>query len=249
MTYSPSRIHRRRLRSSRSGCQLSFGVSHRRLTFESLERRVVLTADLAISELVANNDDGLIDYYDQTSDWFEVHNRGTSSVDLRGWHFTDDLGNPTKWTVPQATVVGPDERLVVFASNRDLVAPNGELHTSFRLASSGEAVGLADPSGQLVDGFVFPALAEDVSFGSDEDIQITPLVTAQDAVRAVVPTGPGLEDTWTGGNEPFNDNSWMAGTGAVGYEAGQVEAAVGTCLLYTSPSPRDGLLSRMPSSA
>ena len=24
---------------------------------------------------------------------------------------------------------------------------------------------------------------------------------------------------------------------------------VGTCLLYTSPSPRDGLLSRMPSSA
>ena len=96
MTYSPSRIHRRRLRSSRSGCQLSLGVSHRRLTFESLERRVVLTADLAISELVANNDDGLIDYYDQTSDWFEVHNRGTSSVDLQGWHFTDDLGNPTK---------------------------------------------------------------------------------------------------------------------------------------------------------
>ena len=25
--------------------------------------------------------------------------------------------------------------------------------------------------------------------------------------------------------------------------------ALGTCLLYTSPSPRDGLLSRMPSSA
>ena len=27
------------------------------------------------------------------------------------------------------------------------------------------------------------------------------------------------------------------------------EAAESTCLLYTSPSPRDGLLSRMPSSA
>ena len=26
-------------------------------------------------------------------------------------------------------------------------------------------------------------------------------------------------------------------------------AAIATCLLYTSPSPRDGLLSRMPSSA
>ena len=28
-----------------------------------------------------------------------------------------------------------------------------------------------------------------------------------------------------------------------------VEALVGTCLLYTSPSPRDATLSRMPSSA
>ena len=27
------------------------------------------------------------------------------------------------------------------------------------------------------------------------------------------------------------------------------QAGLGTCLLYTSPSPRDGLLSRMPSSA
>ena len=27
------------------------------------------------------------------------------------------------------------------------------------------------------------------------------------------------------------------------------KAPTGTCLLYTSPSPRDGLLSRMPSSA
>ena len=29
----------------------------------------------------------------------------------------------------------------------------------------------------------------------------------------------------------------------------RVHAAIHTCLLYTSPSPRDGLLSRMPSSA
>ena len=33
---------------------------------------------------------------------------------------------------------------------------------------------------------------------------------------------------------------------AVNEQIGQAEAA---CLLYTSPSPRDGLLSRMPSSA
>ena len=32
-------------------------------------------------------------------------------------------------------------------------------------------------------------------------------------------------------------------------ELSQVISALETCLLYTSPSPRDGLLSRMPSSA
>ena len=37
------------------------------------------------------------------------------------------------------------------------------------------------------------------------------------------------------------------GAGVVGGAA--IGASVGRCLLYTSPSPRDGLLSRMPSSA
>src|SRR5665647_3052992 len=35
----------------------------------------------------------------------------------------------------------------------------------------------------------------------------------------------------------------------VGHNAGEKAAAFDICLLYTSPSPRDGLLSRMPSSA
>ena len=36
---------------------------------------------------------------------------------------------------------------------------------------------------------------------------------------------------------------------AVDVEGEHLVDIVGTCLLYTSPSPRDGLLSRMPSSA
>ena len=36
---------------------------------------------------------------------------------------------------------------------------------------------------------------------------------------------------------------------ALAENAPAVLAAIDTCLLYTSPSPRDGLLSRMPSSA
>ena len=53
---------------------------------------------------------------------------------------------------------------------------------------------------------------------------------------------------------------WSMLTGTVGFVLSQLESRtgifgqiavrmIGTCLLYTSPSPRDGLLSRMPSSA
>ena len=45
----------------------------------------------------------------------------------------------------------------------------------------------------------------------------------------------------------------LAGAGAAAWARGlsalELRALARTCLLYTSPSPRDGLLSRMPSSA
>ena len=57
------------------------------------------------------------------------------------------------------------------------------------------------------------------------------------------------------GEEPVNATSALL-IMSLGVEHGQTVtvasenvAAVNTCLLYTSPSPRDGLLSRMPSSA
>ena len=47
------------------------------------------------------------------------------------------------------------------------------------------------------------------------------------------------------------DESTLPGgkRGNVAYDPDGGEDSVSTCLLYTSPSPRDGLLSRMPSSA
>ena len=42
---------------------------------------------------------------------------------------------------------------------------------------------------------------------------------------------------------------WFGGSAGVAHAYAVHPADVYTCLLYTSPSPRDGLLSRMPSSA
>ena len=50
----------------------------------------------------------------------------------------------------------------------------------------------------------------------------------------------------TGRLDTVSDNGAIIDVAGVGYS---VFASSRTCLLYTSPSPRDGLLSRMPSSA
>lgn len=102
------------------------GVSRRASPFEPLEDRILLRSDVVISELVANNQSGLFDFFDNDSDWFEIHNRESSHVNLEGWHVTDDLANLTKWQVPVTTILAPDERRVVFVSEHNLVTVTGD---------------------------------------------------------------------------------------------------------------------------
>ena len=65
------------------------------------------------------------------------------------------------------------------------------------------------------------------------------------AVQVSPPTAAASLGTWWDVYQPVNFNSLKSNMGT---EA-EFKAMVNTCLLYTSPSPRDGLLSRMPSSA
>ena len=58
-------------------------------------------------------------------------------------------------------------------------------------------------------------------------------------MRALLLNGPGKPFSIETVNDPAPEK---------GYAVAKV-LACGSCLLYTSPSPRDGLLSRMPSSA
>ena len=138
----------------------------RTLSVELLEPRVLLDADVVISELEARNSLELIDYYDDDSDWIEIHNRGPSRVDLKGWHLSDDLENLTQWQFPVSALLAPGERLVVFASGEDSVTVNDELHTNFRIDAEGEPLVLSDQEGALVHGFssAFPPQAQNVSY-------------------------------------------------------------------------------------
>ena len=74
-----------------------------------------------------------------------------------------------------------------------------------------------------------------------------PVATVLAAMTAGCDTGPSFEYVHLPGTEPAAGAN-MPFTSAIRVGTGRVVFLAG-CLLYTSPSPRDGLLSRMPSSA
>jgi hypothetical protein len=135
-----------------------------------------------ISEFMAVNSSTLADENGDFSDWIEIHNPDTSAIFLAGYSLTDDSTNATKWTFP-AVILAADERIIVFASNKDRIDPASELHTNFKLSSGGEYLALIAPDENTVEtGFApqFPPQYPDQSFGygnpgDSNQVNITPL--------------------------------------------------------------------------
>ena len=71
-----------------------------------------------ISEFLAINDDLFRDSDGDDSDWIEVRNPGPGSINVDGWHLTDDPLNLTKWTFPDLELA-ENSHLVVFASGKN----------------------------------------------------------------------------------------------------------------------------------
>ncbi len=125
-------------------------------------------AQVVINEFLAANRAGLTDQDGDFEDWIELHNRGAEAAALTGWSLTDDPDEPGKWVFPDVSLAS-GAYLVVFASGKDRRPTAGELHTSFKLDSSGEYLGLysADSPRQVIAEFApqFPPQRSDYSYG------------------------------------------------------------------------------------
>ncbi len=75
-------------------------------------------AQVILNEYVSSNVTGLVDEDGESSDWIELYNAGTSTVDLTGYHLSDEVSDPFKWTFPAITI-GAYQHLLVFASGKD----------------------------------------------------------------------------------------------------------------------------------
>lgn len=130
---------------------------------------------LFINEVMAANTktlrDGDVDDVDSGSlggaysDWIELYNPGTQAVDLSNYTLSDSSAT---WNFPKG-VVPAKGHLLVWASDKNKVAKDGQLHTNFKLSSSGETLTLKTPNGSIADSVTFTALKDDESYGRKTD--------------------------------------------------------------------------------
>jgi hypothetical protein len=116
---------------------------------------------LYLNEIMASNATihADIDFGNYT-DWIEIYNAGTQTVDLSGWFLSDDVSNPTMWMFQSGTVLPPSSYLLVYADGI-----GAGMHANFKLSKEGETLMLLDSLSAVVDSFSFPPQLNDISFG------------------------------------------------------------------------------------
>ncbi len=150
-----------------------------------------------INEVMAANTQTIADPADgDFDDWFELYNGGPNALDLAGYALTDDLENPTKYSVPAGTILPAGEFLIVWADEEeDQNAPGRDLHVNFKLSQSGEQLGLFGPDGLQVDTISFGSQTNNISVGRFPDGAELPLY-------AMVQPTPREPNSLAGANRP-----------------------------------------------
>ncbi len=174
-------------------------------------------SSVILSEFMAVNSNTLTDEDHDYSSWIELYNAGTTTVDLAGWRLTDNSNNLSKWTFP-STNIAPGGFVLVFASDKNRASSGSELHTNFKLKSSGEYLALTKPGGDIATAYApeYPPQVPDVSFGIAPGSITNLLIETNAPCRYLVPSNDGLGYDWL--DPDFNDDAWTNGWLGVGYD-------------------------------
>ena len=124
------------------------------------------SADLRITELMAENLSCLQDADGDFSDWIELTNEGATSVNLGGYFLSDESGQPLKWALPNMELPAGG-RIVVFASGKDRQSAD-EPHTNFSLNRHKGILTLCTASGQVISSVTYSELDGNTSYAVDE---------------------------------------------------------------------------------
>jgi hypothetical protein len=133
-----------------------------------LSQHQSIAQNILINEFMSANSNGLQDEDGEYNDWIEIYNSSSSSVNLFGYYLSDDSTDFFKWTFPDVNLASHNY-LIIFASGKNRVSPGENLHTNFKITSSGESIYLLDQSGSLIDSRSAVNLQTNISFGRKPD--------------------------------------------------------------------------------
>ncbi|HEY5911572.1 MAG TPA: lamin tail domain-containing protein [Verrucomicrobiae bacterium] len=122
-----------------------------------------------INEWMASNTNTILDpVTGKYADWFELYNYGTNAANLDGFYLSDTITNADKFRIPPGYIIPPHGFLLVWADNKET---NGtpDLHVTFKMDKTGEALGLFGASGQPIDYVTYGPQVENVSMGRYPD--------------------------------------------------------------------------------
>jgi hypothetical protein len=107
----------------------------------------------------------------QFDDWFELYNPGPNPANLAGYFLTDNLTNKLQFEIPAGYTIPPGGFLLVWADNEPGQNSTNQidLHASFALSRTGEAIGLFAADGTQIDAVTFETQTNDVSQGRYQD--------------------------------------------------------------------------------
>ncbi len=122
-------------------------------------------SQVVINELMASNQTTLRDPdFGQYSDWIELYNLDSQTIDISGYFISDDSLNLVKWTLPAGTAIAGQSYLIIWADGK-----SSNLHTNFKLSKAGEQLFLCNRDTIMVDKVAFGYQTLDVSFGREAD--------------------------------------------------------------------------------
>lgn len=119
---------------------------------------------VSINEVMSSNDTTVADEDGEFSDWIEIYNYGTTSINLNGYGLSDQIDNAFKWTFPDIELAAK-EYIIVWASSKNRTSNKDNLHSNFKIKSGGEAIILTTASGTKISESPAVALATDKTYG------------------------------------------------------------------------------------
>lgn len=143
--------------------------------FILLSLPLTLHSQVYINEIMSSNRNSIKDVDGEHSDWIELFNSGDQSINLGGYYLSDNDSDLKIWTFPNV-ILNSGEYLLVYASGKNKIATNGELHTNFKISKNGEPIIFSDKNGTIIDRLPPLYVETDYSLGrmpgSDEGLYI-----------------------------------------------------------------------------